>query len=173
MPLSLYDVTVPSFLQTLGALDGLLVKAEAHCSDKGVAPSTCINARLFDDMLPLSFQVGQAVAHSAGALEAVNVGVFSPSTTPPPDTFAGLKQAVSSGLSRLSRYTPADINALEGRDMRFEFKDRVLPFTAENFLLSFSMPNFYFHSATAYDILRHNGVVLGKRDFMGQLRLKT
>lgn len=172
MSMSLYDVTVPSFLQTLGAIEGLLDKAETHCADKGVSPSACIGARLFDDMLPLSFQIGQTVVHSVGALDAVQVGVFSPAMASPPDTFAGLKESVVGALGRLRRWAPADINAFEGRDMRFEFRDRVLPFTAENFLLSFSIPNFYFHAATAYDILRHNGVVIGKRDFMGQLRLK-
>jgi len=172
MPLSLYDITVPSFLQTLGALDALLDKAQAHCASKGVAPSACINARLFDDMMPLSFQVSQTVTHSAGAVEAVKVGVFSPSTTAPPDTFAGLKELVAGGINRLHQCAPADLNGREGRDMRFEFRDRVLPFTSEGFLLSFSIPNFYFHAATGYDILRHLGVAIGKRDFLGQLRLK-
>jgi hypothetical protein len=173
MALTLYEATVPSFNQTLGAASGILNKAEAHCADKGVKPADCLNARLFEDMFPLSLQIKQTVVHSAGALEAVQAGVFSPDLTPPPDTFAGLKQLVASALARIARYTPADVNALEGRDMRFEFKGRSLPFTAENFLLSFSLPNFYFHATTAYDILRHNGVPLGKRDFMGSLRLKT
>jgi hypothetical protein len=124
-------------------------------------------------MAPLSFQVKQTAAHSAGALAAVQQGVFSPDIAPPPETYAALKGTVADALDALARYTPADINALEGADMRFEFRDRVLPFTAEHFLLSFSLPNFYFHATTAYDILRHNGVPLGKRDFMGKLRLKT
>ncbi len=172
MALSLFEVTVPSFTQILGSVSGLLDRAEAHCADKGVCPAACITSRLFEDMAPLSFQVSQTVAHSAGALEAVQAGIFSPNMTPPPDSFGGLKDLVAGGLAQLGRYSPADINAFEGRDMRFEFKERVLPFTAENFLLSFSMPNFYFHATTAYDILRHNGVAIGKRDFMGQLRLK-
>jgi uncharacterized protein len=172
MALSLYDATVPSFRQTLGAVSGLLDKAEAHCADKGVSPDACIGARLFEDMLPLSFQVSQTVAHSAGALEAVETGVFSPHMAPPPDSFSGLKEMVANGLVRLGRFTSGDVNALQGRDMRFEFKERVLPFIAEDFLLSFSLPNFYFHATTAYDILRHNGVAIGKRDFMGQLRLR-
>ena len=173
MALSLYDVTVPTFTQTLGALAGVLEKAEAHCGEKGMRPDDWAGARLFSDMLPLSFQVQQAAAHSAGALEAVQSGVFSPTATPPPETYAGLKRSVADALASLSRYSPADVNALEGRDVRFEFRGRALPFTAENFLLSFSLPNFYFHATTAYDILRHNGVPLGKRDFMGNLRLKA
>jgi hypothetical protein len=117
--------------------------------------------------------VKSTVVHSAGALQSLAKGVFSPDLTPPPETFAALKQKVAEALSALDAFTPAQINAYEGKDMRFEFKDFKLPFTAENFLTSFSMPNFYFHATTAYDILRHKGVNVGKRDFTGQLRLKT
>src|SRR5262245_58437982 len=158
MALSLYDITVPTFTQTLQALSGVLAKAEAHCGEKNMSPEDWVGARLFSDMAPLSFQVKQAGAHSAGALAAVQKGVFSPDLTPPPETYAALKRSVTDALDAIARYTPADINALEGRDMRFEFRERVLPFTAETFLLSFSLPNFYFHATTAYHILRHNGV---------------
>lgn len=172
MALSLYDITVPTFQQSLGALAGVLDKGEAHAAGKGMAVDEWVGARLFSDMAPLSFQVKQAAHHSAGALAAVQKGVFAPDITPPPERFTDLKHMVANALDALARHTPADINALEGRDMRFEFRERVLPFTAENFLLSFSMPNFYFHATTAYDIFRHNGVPLGKRDFMGKLHLK-
>ena len=172
MALSLYDITVPTFQQMLGALSGVLEKGEAHAAEKGMAVDEWAGARLFSDMAPLSFQVKQTAAHSAGALAAVQKGVFTPHIAPPPETFVELKQTVAEALEAIGRCKPADINALEGRDMRFEFRDRVLPFTAENFLMSFSMPNFYFHATTAYDIFRHNGVPLGKRDFMGSLRLK-
>ena len=77
--------------------------------------------------------------------------------------------AVLSGF----KLTAGEVNGLEGRDVVFAFRDFKMPFVAENFLMSFSLPNFYFHSTTAYDILRHKGVPLGKRDFMGALRLKT
>ncbi|MGQ0534037.1 MAG: DUF1993 domain-containing protein [Caulobacteraceae bacterium] len=173
MALSLYDVTVPTFTQILGAMSSVLDKGEAHAVEKGMRPDEWAGARLFSDMAPLSFQVKQAVHHSVGAIEAVKKGVFGPDITPPPETFDDLQAVVRNALEALERYTPAEINALEGRDMRFEFRDRRMDFTGENFLLSFSLPNFYFHATTAYDILRHNGVPLGKRDFMGRLRLKT
>ncbi len=73
---------------------------------------------------------------------------------------------------RCSRLAPADVNALEGKDVVFQVRDMKLPFKAEGFLLSFSLPNFHFHATTAYDILRSKGVPLGKRDYMGKLRLK-
>jgi hypothetical protein len=152
---------------------GLLEKGEAHCAAKSIAPSELIEARLFEDMFPFSYQVKSTIVHSVGALEALARGVFSPDLTPPPTTFADLKHKVAGALQRLEAFTPADINCYEGADMRFEFKEFKLPFTAENFLMSFSMPNFYFHATTAYDILRHEGVMVGKRDFTGPLRLKT
>ncbi len=173
MPFSLYDITVPNFRQTLGAMAGLLDKAEAHCTAKSIAPGDLIEARLYEDMFPFSYQVKSTVVHSVGALEALAKGVFSPDLTPPPATFSDLRHKIAGALQALNAFTPADINAYEGKDMRFEFKDFKLPFTAENFLMSFSMPNFYFHATTAYGIMRHKGVVIGKRDFTGQLRLKT
>ncbi len=74
------------------------------------------------------------------------------------------------GLRRLSR---EEVDALSGRDMVFQIGERKVPFTTDNFLLSFSLPNFYFHATTAYDILRTKGVPLGKRDFLGRMRIKT
>ncbi len=173
MPFSLYDITVPAFRQQLGAIAGLLNKAEAHCTEKSVAPAALIEARLIEGMLPFNYQVKSTVVHSVGALGALAAGVFSPDMTPPPTSFAELKHKIAGALQALEAFTPADLNSYEGRDMRFEFKEFKLPFTAENFLLSFSLPNFYFHATTAYDILRHKGVAVGKRDFTGQLRLKS
>lgn len=173
MPLSLYDVTIPAFKQQLGAVTGLLNKAEAYCAEKNTPERDFISARLFEDMLPFNYQVKSTVTHSLGAVQALAGGVFSPDLTPPPESFAALKDKISAAVAALEALTPGDVNAYEGRDMAFQFKDFKLPFTAENFLLSFSLPNFYFHAATAYDIMRHKGVVIGKRDFMGQMRIKT
>ena len=100
-------------------------------------------------------------------------GVFSPPGESPPRNYAGLQQLIADSRKALEAMTPADVNALSGRDMVFEMRGRQMPFTTDNFALSFSLPNFYFHSATAYDILRLKGVPLGKRDFLGPLRLKT
>jgi len=100
-------------------------------------------------------------------------GVFSPDTAPPPDTFAALETRVAETLSALQTIEPAEVESFIGRDMRFEMGSLRLEFTAEDFLLSFSLPNFYFHAATAYDILRWKGLPIGKRDFMGRLRLKA
>ena len=173
MPLSLYDATIPAFQQQLTAVAALLDKASAHCVESNTPENALIHARLIEDMLPFNYQVKSTVVHSLGAVQALAKGVFSPDLTPSPETIQGLKERVTQAMRSLEALAPGDVNAFEGRDMRFEFRDFKLPFTAENFLLSFSLPNFYFHAATAYDILRHNGVAIGKRDFTGPLRLKT
>jgi hypothetical protein len=172
MALSLYAVTVPTFQQMLGSVARLLGKAEAHCADRGLPPQALIGARLADDMEPFSYQVKSTVVHSVGALEAVGAGIFRPDMTTPPDSFAGLRERVASGLAALDALDAAAVDALEGGDMRFAFGEAHIDFTAENFLLSFSLPNFYFHVTTAYDILRAQGVALGKRDYMGRWRKK-
>jgi uncharacterized protein len=173
MAFSLYDATVPSYQQALGAVAGLLVTAETFCAEKQLAPQEIIDARLAEDMLPFAYQVKSTAVHSLGAIEGVRRGVFSPDMTPPPQTFAALKARIAETLAALEAIQRAEIDGFIGRDMRFEFRERSLEFTAEGFLLSFALPNFYFHAATAYNILRWKGARIGKRDFMGRLRLKA
>jgi uncharacterized protein len=173
MAFSLYAVTVPAYRQTLDAVAGLLGKAEAFCKEKGSAPDEIVQAHLAEDMLPFAYQVKSTAVHSLGAIEGVRKGVFSPDMTPPPKDFAALKARIAETLAALEAIDAAELDAYVGRDMRFEFGERRIEFTAENFLLSFSQPNFYFHAATAYDILRWKGIRIGKRDFMGKLRVKT
>lgn len=171
MAITLYDATVASFLQTLGGVDGFLAKGLEHFRAKNIDPESIVETRLYEDMFPFRFQVMQTVAHSIGAIEAVRKGVYTPS--PPSDlNYAGLQKAVKDAREALTKVSADEVNGFTGRDMRFEFRDRNIPFTAENFLLSFSIPNFYFHASTAYGILRMKGVPVGKRDFMGQLRIK-
>jgi hypothetical protein len=172
MAFSLYAAIVPSYRQILEATAGLVSKAEAFCADKGIAPNDIIQARLAEDMLPFAYQVKSTAVHSLGAIEGVRRGVFSPDNTPPPDNFAALKARLAETLSGLEAIDAAEVDAFVGRDMRFAFGDRHLDFTAENFLLSFSQPNFYFHATTTYDILRWKGVPLAKRDYIGRSRGK-
>jgi uncharacterized protein len=173
MAFSLYDATVPCYQQTLGAVAGLLVTAETFCAEKQLAPQDIIDARLAEDMLPFAYQVKSTAVQSLGSIEGVRRGVFSPDMTPPPQTFAALKARIAETLAALEAIQRAEIDGFIGRDMRFEFRERSLEFTAESFLLSFALPNFYFHAATAYNILRWKGARIGKRDFMGRLRLKA
>jgi hypothetical protein len=172
MAFSLYEAIVPSYRQILEAVSGLLGAAEVFCTEKGIAPHDIVQARLAEDMQPFAYQVKSTAVHSLGAIEGVRRGVFSPDTTPPPENFAALKSRVAETLAALETIEAAEVDAFVGRDMRFVFGDRHIDFTAENFLLSFSQPNFYFHATTTYDILRWKGVSIGKRDFIGKPRRK-
>jgi hypothetical protein len=123
-------------------------------------------------MLPLRFQIVSVAHHSRGAMEAAKSGVFTPSLGKPDLDYAALQALVTEARNELSALTPEVVNALVGRDVTFKFRDHTLLFTAEGFLMSFSLPNFFFHATTAYDILRHSGAPLGKRDFMGRMKFK-
>jgi hypothetical protein len=174
MTFSLYAATVPSYLQILGAIGGLLNKAEAFCAENSLSPADLIQARLAPDMLPFAYQVKSTAVHSLGAIEGVRAGTFSPDMTPPPDSFSALKQRMTETRVALEAVEPAEIDGFLGRDVSFSIPARNvrIDFTAEDFLLSFSLPNFYFHATTAYDILRWKGVQIGKRDFMGRMQVK-
>ncbi|WP_298670467.1 DUF1993 family protein [uncultured Sphingomonas sp.] len=172
MTLSLYDATIPSNIQILGAVDGLIGKAEAYCAEQGIAPADLIEARLAPDMLPFGYQVKATVEHAVGAINGARSGSYSPNLDPWPSDFAGLRAKVREGIEALKALDPAEVNALADRDTEFRFGETAMPFEGADFLLSFSQPNFYFHASTAYAILRAKGVQIGKRDFMGMPRIK-
>jgi uncharacterized protein len=172
MPVSLHVATVGHFLQVLPSLAGLVDKAEAHCTEHGVAPETLLGAALADDMWPFAKQVMVAVAHSAGAVEGVRAGKFGPDLSAPPTDFAGLRTAVAGALATVQAVPDGEIDAMAGNDMYFAFGERRMDFTVADFLLSFSLPNFYFHTSAAYAILRNQVLTVGKMDFMGRPRLK-
>lgn len=173
MAVSLYDLSVTNYLQTLGAVEGFVAKSLSHFNDNKIDANEVADMRLAPDMLPFRFQIHSAVHHSLGAIRGVQAGVFAPPPPVPSLDFAGLQKQVSEAREELQKLTPEEVNGLAGKDMVFQLRDNRLPFTAEGFLLSFSLPNFYFHATTAYDILRHKGVPLGKRDFLGRLRMKS
>jgi hypothetical protein len=172
MAIPLYDLTVASHLQTLGAVSGFLDRGLAHCQDNNIDPESIVDTRLWDDMLPFRFQIVSVVHHSRGAIEAAKSGVFTPPSDQRPHGYADLQNLVTETREALGKLTPDEVNALEGGQVIFRMRNMEMPFTAENFLMSFSLPNFYFHATTAYDILRSKGVPLGKRDFMGAMRMK-
>lgn len=173
MAIPLYDLSVRSYLQTLGAIQGVLEKGAAHCRETGVDPNDLVETRVAEDMLPFRFQVVSVVHHSRGAIAGVKAGEFRPPPSSDAD-YAGLQALVADARASLEAERPEEIDALEGREVVFILGERRLPpFTAEGFVMSFSLPNFYFHAATTYGILRRHGVNLGKRDFMGQLRMKS
>lgn len=172
MSFSLYAATVPSFRQVLGGVSGLLRTAHTYCAERNIAPAELMQARLAPDMFPFCFQVKLTIGHSIGAIEGIRQGTFSPDTSPASESFDELRHQIDAANDALARVAPADVDGCIGRDMQFVFGERRLPFIAEDYLLSFAQPNFYFHATTAYDILRMKGLPIGKRDFIGRLRLK-
>ena len=168
----LYEATVGCYLQMIGGLSGVLEKGAAYCRDKGVDPNTFADARLCADMAPLRFQIVSVTHHSRGAIEGVKSGEFRPTPSMPGLDYAGLQALLSDTEAALKTYSPAEFESLAGRDVTFKAGEMTLPFTGQDFLLSFSLPNFFFHVTTAYDILRANGVAIGKRDYIGQLKIK-
>jgi hypothetical protein len=174
MAISLYEATVPGWRQIVGGVSHFMDKAATHFIANGVDLADVAQTRLFPDMFPFTFQILMVHVHSIGAIEAVKKGEFAPprGRTPPSD-YAACQQLVADTRAALDALPQADVEALQGRDMYLQLGENRLPFTAEGFLLSFSMPNFHFHAATAYDILRMKGAPLGKRDYITQLQLKT
>ena len=168
MTLSLHASLVPTWLQILGASLGWLDKAAAH----GMGEAELAEARLVEDMLPFAYQVKSMAVHSQGAIEALRQGVFSPKFGEAlPGTMADLRDRIDGAIAALVRLDEHEFESFAGKPMLFEIGEKRLNFTAEDFLLSFSQPNFFFHANMAYAILRAKGVPLGKLDYLGKLRL--
>lgn len=173
MATSLYDLSVPTFLQTVQAVGGFLDRAVAHCSETGADPDDFVNARLFDDMAPFHFQIEAAWHHAVWGLEAAKTGVFAPPALVGPVPFVDLRAMIDKAEMALAAFTPDEVNSWANKDLDLQIGPRRLAFTSETLILSFSLPNFHFHAVTAYDILRSRGVPLGKRDYEGRLRTRS
>ena len=173
MAISLYDLSVGNYGQILGSVSGVLDKGKAHAEANGLDLAELLETRLIDDMLPLRFQIISTAHHSLGAIEGIRAGVFSPPPQHPDLDYDGLHGLIKNAIETLEKVSADEINQLEGGDMRFQSGDFKIPFTAEGFIQSFSLPNFFFHATTTYDILRMKGVQLGKMDFLGAMRVKS
>lgn len=172
MTISLYDISISSYIQTLGAVAGFLEKGKAHFTDNGIDLAEIVETQLYPDMLPFRFQVISVAHHSLGTMKALESGEFGPPSGFPDFDYEGLQGLIAETLDELKKFTPEAVNTMAANDVSFILGDIRMPFTAANFVLSFSHPNVYFHAATAYDILRIKGVPVGKRDFMGIPRMK-
>ena len=165
--MSLYEATVPAFLQILNALSGILAKAEAHCVAKNIKPEVLLAARLYPDMLPLTTQIQIATDFAAKSCARVTHSEV-PSTPDTEKTFAELRQRLANTIDYVKSYKPEQFEGMESRDVKFPAgPDRTMTLKGQQFLSHFAFPNFYFHAAIAHGILRHNGVEIGKRDFLG------
>lgn len=173
MSVSLYKATVPSFLQVLAPVAGLVEKARAHCAAHGLPDTAVTEARLAPDMWPFAKQVMAAIQHSAGAIAGVKQGETGPDLTAPPTSFDELAAKLAEAIAALEAVSADEVDSIAGNDTCFRFGERVMPFTVEDYLLTFAMPNFHFHAAMAYAVLRNMGLEVGKRDFLGQPRMKA
>jgi hypothetical protein len=165
--MSFYDASVPAFQQILGSLSGLLTKAETHCKAKNIQPEVLLASRLYPDMLPLSRQIQLACDFAAkGCARLAHIAV--PSTADTEKTFEELRQRLAKVSDYLKTFTPAQFEGADSRDVTFPAgPDRTFTLKGQEFLNRYAFPNFFFHAATAHGILRHNGVEIGKRDFLG------
>ena len=171
MTLSLYDATVPSFIQVTNSCLGLVEKAKTWCDETSTPEAELVQSRIIDDMYPLAYQIKSVYSHSVGALEGIKVGVFSPNLEEAPNSLAEFKDKLLSTIDYLTTVDKEQLDARVGDPMKFEFKEISIPFKVETFLFSFSQPNFYFHATTAYDLLRAKGVPIGKLDFLGAMQI--
>jgi len=165
--MSFYDAVVPAYLQMLNSLSGLLTKAEAHCQAKKIDPDLLLGARLYPDMLPLTKQIQLVSDHaSRGCARLTHSEVQSRPDTE--KTFDELKQRLAKTIEYVKSFKPEQFEGADTKDVTFPVgPDRSMTLKGQQFLSAFSFPNFYFHAVTAHGILRHNGVEIGKRDFLG------
>jgi hypothetical protein len=167
--MSLYNAVIPLLKQTLSAAPGLLDNATAFCEAKKVDPDVLLKARLYPDMHPFQWQVGSILLHSEGALKAVETGGIAPLTERRTLTsFADMKTAFAETIAKVQAVKAETLDAAASKEVVLDFGAGKMPFVASAYLTSFTLPNFYFHTTIAYAILRHNGVDVGKRDFLGQ-----
>jgi len=171
MSIAMSKLTVPVFVRGLSILSTLLAKGEAHAAAAGMAPETLLGARLSADMLPLSAQVQRASDTSKFAAQRISGGE-APSFPDEETTFAQLQQRIAATIAYLESVDPAQLDAGADREIRLNWTAEGPVFTGENYLLTFALPNFYFHVVTAYDILRNQGVKVGKLDYLGSFEQK-
>ena len=165
--MSFYDATVPAFAQILTSLTGLLNKAEAHCKAKNIQPEVILNARLYPDMLPFVKQI-QLACDFAGKSCARLAQVEVPTTPDTETSFEELQQRLAKTVDYLKSFKPAQFEGADAKDVTFPAGPNTsITLKGQEYINRVAFPNFYFHAATAHGLLRHNGVEIGKRDFLG------
>lgn len=166
MPLSLYDVTVPAFLHAFQNLSAELEKARAFADEKGISHGDFTEARLFPDMLPLTGQV-QRASDTAKFVPARIAGVAAPAMPDTEQSFDDMQARIAATADFLRSVPPEAFAEAENASVTLKFRAGDITLSGRDYVLRFALPNFYFHVTTAYDILRHKGLPLSKRDFLG------
>jgi hypothetical protein len=162
----MYSMSVPVFVKSLGQLSAILDKAAAHAEAKKVDPTVLLNARLFPDMFPLTKQVQVACDFAKGSVARL-AGQEPPKYDDNEASIADLKARIARTVEYIHGFSEAQFAGSETREVTLKIRDQTLVYKGLSYLAHIALPNFFFHATTAYDILRHNGVELGKRDFIG------
>jgi hypothetical protein len=168
MSISMYQASVPAFLQMLNSLSAILDKAQVHAAERKIEPSVLLGWRLAPDMFALARQVQIATDHAKGCCARL-AGVEVPKYPDDEATFADLRARIARTVDFVQGFEAGDIDGSEQRDITLTAGSRELRFKGQQYLVSFALPNFHFHVTTAYAILRHCGVPIGKRDFLGAM----
>ncbi len=162
-----YDLSIAPLLRSLRNLDAMVSKAEAYVNaDENLEESTLVQARLYPNMRPFIFQIRVATDTAKGAAARLS-GKTVPSWPDEETTFSEVHERIGKAVDYLSGFKPEDFAGAEKRSIEFKLGPRTVSFTGTGYIADFVLPNFYFHMTTAYNILRHNGVVIGKRDYLG------
>jgi hypothetical protein len=171
MSIGLYDASIATYLQTLGGVANVLAKGRDYAEAGNMDLAEIVRYRLREDMAPFSFQAISVWHHSLGNVRAMKSGIFEPPPKMSGMDYDKLEALIAEATEVLQTETREEIDALLDKPMVFRIGGRDIPFTTTSFLFTFSLPNFFFHAATLYDILRMHGVPLGKMDFIGQMRI--
>jgi hypothetical protein len=168
MTISMYQASVPPIIRSLSNLRGILLKSAAHAEAKKIDPTVLVNARLYPDMYPLSRQIQIATDMAKGGVSRL-AGKEVPKYEDNESTFSELVARLDKTITLLGTFKPEEIDGSEDKDINLPLHNRTLIFKGLPYLLDYVLPNIYFHVATAYAILRHNGVEIGKKDFLGKV----
>ena len=168
MKISMYQASAPRFCNSLRNLSAMLDNAKAHVEAKKIEPAAVITARLYPDMFPFARQVQIACDNAKGAVARL-AGIEAPKHEDTEQTFEELKARIAKTVAFIETVSASQIDGTENKDISLKLGQREVQWKGMQYLLGFVIPNFYFHVTTAYDILRHNGVELGKRDYIANL----
>ena len=166
MSISMYQASVPQLRKMLVNLTAILTKAEEHVAAKGIDGKVLVEARLFPDMFPLAKQVQIAcdqVKFGLARLASVDAPKFDDTES----TLTQLKERIAKTIAFMDGIKPEQIDGTEAKEIKFSIKEWNFEFVGQQYVLAWLIPNFYFHVTTAYNILRHNGIELGKADYLG------
>lgn len=167
MAISVYDLTIATLSRMLENLDRIVARAEEHAAARNIDPAVLIQARLYPDMLPFVAQIRIATDTAKGAAARL-AGTELPRWPDDEATFEEIHQRIRKATDFLATFTPQQFEGAEERPIEMKLPNTTLHFTGRDYILGFVLPNFYFHVTTAYDILRHNGIAIGKRDYLGE-----